>query len=113
MSAAKRKRSKRKLKREQSIVCPFLLHPETGAYLLVVRVGQACREHARRLMQAPANKDVILEVHSGRYADGSTTWEFLISSRSTPQRIQDVLWQGGLSWVEVRGMTEAEYEEAV
>lgn len=84
-----------------------------GPNYYVVTVTEGQRGALDRALAAPANREVFVEFGGGRYADGSTSWEVAVASPSTRQRIQDVLWQSGISWCAVREMTEREIEESM
>lgn len=82
----------------------------TGTGVFDLRVLERNRYALGKALRRPANCEVFTAILGEGFASGSTEWRVVVTSPSTAQRIQDVLWQEGMAWVNVRELTPDEAE---
>lgn len=78
----------------------------------LVRVMQSYQGALQRALSAPGNRAIFEDRGSSRYASGSTEYEVVVLSPSTPEHIAETLRCDGCGgYVAVRALSAAEIEE--
>lgn len=66
--------------------------------MATILVGQASRDHVRRVL-----KEAKVPITREGYSDSSTTtWAFVVRTRKTPRQLQNIVWDSGVQWCDVK-----------